>query len=263
MNISWRRIYAIVLRHEYNFLHNWDRLVDAFYWPAMDIIVWGLTSAWIAQLQSQVPNFVLVLLTGLVFWQIVWRGNYEISTNMLEEFWNQNLVNLFSSPLTIYEWMAAVMLLGFVKMFIALGFCAFLVWILYHLSIFTVGWMLIPFLAMLLMSGWFMGFLGSAFVIYWGQRVQTIAWTMGFLFAPFSAVYYPVSVLPKAVQHISYLLPTTYIFEGMRSILFTGHMPMDMLLKSFVLNCIYLAFSLWFFVFMFHKSQEKGLSRLE
>ncbi len=257
------RIWAVVIRHLYAFQRNLDRLSDSFYWPAMDIVVWGLTSAWVQKSESTIPHFALAMMTAIVFWQVVWRANYEISVNLLEEFWNQNLVNLFSSPLTVFEWIAAVLIIGFFKVLMAVSFCSLLVFVLYQLNIFTLGWMFIPFVVMLIMSGWIMGFLGSAFIIYWGQRVQTIAWTMGFLFAPFSAVYYPASVLPQVVQRIGNMLPTMYIFEGMRAILFTGKMPLDSLAKSFVLNVVYLTLAIVFFIFMFNKSRDKGLARLE
>ncbi len=260
MNLN--RIWAVVIRLFYNFRRNLDRLSDSFYWPAMDIVIWGLTSKWVVG-NTNIPNFALALLTAIIFWQIVWRANYEISVNMLEEFWNQNLVNLFSSPLTIWEWITAVLIIGVIKVLLAIGFCSLIVLLLYHLNVFVLGWMFLPFVVMLIVSGWVMGFLGSGFIIYWGQRVQTIAWTMGFLFAPFSAVYYPLSVLPRGIQVVSYWLPTTYVFEGMRKILFEGYMPLEMLVKAFVLNVIYLALAIGFFVFMFEKSRAKGLARLE
>ena len=268
------RIFAIVMRHLYLYSRSYDRLTDSIYWPVMDIVVWGITSRWIMQSQNTIPNLALMILTGLVFWQIVWRANYEISVNLLEEFWNQNLVNLFSTPLHVSEWIAAVMTLGFIKMLFTAAVGIIAVWLMYALNIFTVGWMIIPFFALLLMSGWFMGFLGAAFIIYYGQRVQTLAWTMGFLFAPFSAVYYPLESLPRWVQSIAQWLPTTYVFEGMRAILFAGDsgvagingsntILIEMLMKSLVLNIVYLTLSLMFFVFMFRKSREKGLARLE
>lgn len=257
------RIWAVVVRHLYVYKKSLDRLADSFYWPVMDIVIWGLTSAWIEKSQTGLPHLILMLLTGLIFWQVVWRANYEISVNMLEEFWNQNLVNLFSTPLKVTEWIAAVMILGFVKVVLTVLFGGLVVWVLYALNVFSVGWMVLPFIASLLISGWTLGFIGSGFIINWGQKVQTIAWVMGFFVAPFSAVYYPLDVLPMWVQHIAVCLPTTYVFEGMRQIIATGSMPLDMLVKSFVLNALYLALSLWFFISMYERSRAKGLGRLE
>lgn len=261
--MKWHRIQAIILRHVYSYQRNLDRLTDSFYWPLMDVVVWGLTSSWIQKSQTGVPHVVMMLLTALVFWQIVWRGNYEISVNLLDEFWNQNLVNLFSTPLTLGEWIVAALILSIIKMFITITVCVLAVYFFYATNIFTLGWYMIPFVVCLLMSGWIMGFLGSSIIVYWGQKVQTIAWTMGFLFAPFSAVYYPLSQLPSGIQKISLWLPTTYVFEGMRTVVSTGQLDTMMLLKSFTLNVIYLFGAVMLFRYMFEKSRKKGLARLE
>lgn len=263
INFSFTRVWAVVMRHMYLYVRSLDRLADSVYWPVMDIIIWGVTSRWLMQSQTDVPDLVLMVLTGLVFWQIVWRANYEISVNLLEEFWNQNLVNLFSTPLTVYEWIGSVMVLGFIKMILTAGVGFLAVFLLYSLNIIALGWMIIPFIALLLLSGWFMGFLGSSFIIYYGNKVQTLAWTMGFMFAPFSAVYYPLSSLPNWIQKIAVLLPTTYVFEGMRSIIMGQGIAAEYLIKSLVLNIIYLTLSIALFVFLFEKSRNKGLSRLE
>lgn len=256
------RVWAIVVRHLYNFRRSYDRLSDSIYWPVMDLIVWGLTSKWMAS-GSEIPDAALFVLTGVVFWQVVWRSNYEISVNLLEEFWNQNLANIFSTPLKVSEWIGAVMLIGLIKNLLTIIVGVGGVWLLYSLNILSMGWWLLPFFFLLLISGWFMGFLASGLIIYHGQKIQTLAWTMGFLFAPFSAVFYPLEVLPSWAQMISKTLPTSYIFEGMREVIRTGNMSWDLLVKSIVLNAIYLIASIAFFIHMFEKRREKGLAKLD
>lgn len=261
--MKWHRIFAVVMRHTYLFVKSLDRVSDMVYWPVLDIVLWGLTTQWIQSGQANVSNLVLIILTALVFWQIVWRANYEVSVNLLEELWNQNLVNLFSTPLTVWEWIVSVMLVGGMKMLMTVLVGAGAVWLLYTINIFSIGWMILPFFALLMIFGWTIGFLASGLIVYYGHKIQTIAWSFGFLFAPFSAVYYPVSALPASIQVIARALPTTYIFEGMRSIIATGSMPLNHLFISVILNIVYLAASLTFFVFMFERSRKKGLARLE
>ena len=97
------------------------RLFDTFYWPALDIVLWGMTSVYFQQ-KAATADIVLVLLSGLVFWQVIWRSQYEVTVNLLEELWSHNLVNVLATPLTIYEWVVAVICLGFIRMFFAIGF---------------------------------------------------------------------------------------------------------------------------------------------
>jgi ABC-2 type transport system permease protein len=85
----------------------------------------------------------------------------------------------------------------------------------------------------------------------------------GYALAPFSAVFYPVAVLPRWAQSIAAALPMTYVFEGMRQVLHGGRPPVSDLAISFGLNLLYLALSVLFFGWMFEKSRERGLARLE
>ena len=99
MRASLGRIVAMMLRHLYlmpRTLENWG---ETLYWPVVNLILWGLTTRWLESSSGSVPRLALIVLTGVVFWQIVWRANYEISVNLLEEFWNQNMANLFATPL--------------------------------------------------------------------------------------------------------------------------------------------------------------------
>lgn len=260
--IAFHRIGAVFLRYFYIFA-KLDHLCDLFFWPALDIFLWGMTSVWIQKQGTDIPDIALAIMTGLVFWQIIWRGNYEVTVNLLQEFWNRNLVNLFSTPLKLIEWMLSIMLVGIVKIFIALAFGSLLVYLLYALNIFSMGWAFLPFMASLTLSGWFMGFLSAGIIVYFGQRLQMLAWMTAYVFAPFSAVYYPLSALPSWAQWIAKALPTTYIFEGMRKILYENTFSLEMLLWSFLLNILYLAGAMLFFKIMFEKSRDKGLGRLE
>lgn len=260
MNIN--RVNAMFLRYLINMRHNYDRLTDMFYWPAMDLFIWGLTGLYLAQLSSNSSQYLFVILNGLVFWIVIWRAQYEITTNLLAELWDRNIINIFSTPLKVREWIVAFMLFGLMKTIVSLGFSAFLAFIFYKYNIFTYGFHLLPFIASLLLTGWAGGFFVAAFLIRFGMKIQTIAWAGVAFIAPLSAIYYPLSILPDWVQNVGKFIPSTHIFEGLRELLFTGNISVDKLLISFALNVIYLILSIWFFVRMFEKSRKLGLGRL-
>jgi len=261
--MNWNAVNGIVFRHLYNFKHSWDRLSDAFYWPAMDIFLWGFTSVYITKQSGSIPGIAVILLSGLILWQIVWRSQYEITVNLLEEMWNQNLANLFASPLRVREWLAGVFILGILKMFMSLSFAVVLAYVAYKANIFLLGFYLIPFMANLLITGWAVGLIVAGLIVLYGMRIQTLAWTGIFMLAPFSAVYYPVSTLPVWAQKIASFIPTSYIFEGMRDVIINGKTSPEMLSKSFLLNGIFLVLGFVLFNYMFTKSKTKGLARLE
>ena len=260
--MSFSRIKGVFFRYFYNLIKGPNQLSDLFYWPLVDILLWGLTSIWI-QSQSHVEDLPLLLMTGLIFWQIAWRGSIDIFLNILQEFWHRNLVNLFSTPLKISEWIAGTILLCLCKLMVTITFGTLIVYLLYSLNVFTLGWAFLPFAALLLMFGWCLGFLAAGIIVYWGHQVEMIAWMIAFIFAPFSAVFYPVDILPVWAQGISWSLPTTYVFEGMRQILKGNPFPYSYLAYSIILTIVFLMLSIFFFKWMFEKSRKKGLARLE
>ncbi|MBU3979016.1 ABC transporter permease [Patescibacteria group bacterium] len=260
--INFNRVWALVIRYAIDTRHNYDRLTDVFFLPAMDLFVWGLTGLYLAQLTNGSENYLYVILSGLVFWVVVVRAQYEITINLLVELWDRNLVNLFTTPLKISEWISAFMVFGLFKAIIIMSFSALLAFIFYGYNIFSFGGYIILFIVNLLLTGWAYGFILGGFLIRFGKTIQTIGWVGIMLITPFSAVYYPVSVLPHWAQTVAYFIPSTYVFEEIRRVLFTGAVSYDKLLISFVLNIIYLSFSIWFFVWMFHKSRRLGLGRL-
>jgi len=261
--MNFDRSIGIFYRYLYTMRKGLHHLSDLFYWPIVEILLWGLTSFWIQAQNFQVSNLPLILMTGLIFWQICWRGSVDISVCLLQEFWQRNLVNLFSTPLKVSEWIGGVLMLSSCKLLFTIGFISFAIWLLYALNVFTVGWAFIPFAATLLIFGWSIGFLASSAIIYWGHGVEMFAWMIGGLFAPFSAVFYPVSALPMWAQNISWCLPTTYIFEGMRIILHQGIFPKSYFFASLGLDIVFLSASICLFQLMFEKSRKKGLARLE
>lgn len=257
-----KNIVVAMIFHQFYYLrHSLDRLGDSFYWPAMNILTWGLMSVYVKTASRDIPEIILVVLTGVVFWLVIWRSQHEVSISLLEEFWSRNLVNIFASPIRLREWMMAVIFLSIVKMLMTLSFAAFLAFLLYSYNVFIYGFLLIPFIVSLLITGWFLGFFVSSIIIRFGQNFQTFAWTLPMLIVPFSAVYYPISTLPNWAQVVARFIPSTYVFEGMREIIFTGYFSYNKLFISLALGLIYFVLSIWFFIFMFNKSKKLGFGR--
>lgn len=260
--INLNRVAAMIIRYTANMRHSFDRLSDMFYWPLMDLVLWGLTGLYFAKLSTGNLHAVDIILTGVIFWLVIWRGQYEINLNLLAELWDRNLVNIFATPLRLSEWIISLLIFGLLKMLVSLVFVALLAFILYKYNIFMYGFFIVPVVISLLLTGWTVGFIIASVLIRFGQKVQTFAWIGGALLAPFSAVYYPLSILPVWVQKIAHFIPSSYMFEGMREFILTGNISFEKFLISFALNIVYLILSIWLFVSMFNKSRKLGLGRL-
>lgn len=260
---SWNRICAVILRIAYFERHNVVRLAEFFYWPLFDIVIWGMAGSWIEKSQSTSLKLVLLLMTGLVLWQVALRASYEISITLMEEMWGRSFINLFATPLNLGEWIMAVIFSGLLKMSLVLLYGGLLVALLYGLNIFAIGPVILLFSTLLMISGWAIGFATAAIIIRLGQRVGSLPWIMSYFFAPFSGVFYPVENLPAYVQYFSYSLPTTYVFDAMREYIQSNELLWDKIGMAVALNALYLSFTLGAFFIMFAKSKNRGLYRLE
>jgi ABC-2 type transport system permease protein len=259
---TYHRIKAVVIRNLLRYKHNTMTLLELIFWPLLDIVVWGTTSVWFVSTTKQSQNLSLAMLTGLVFWELTVRSIQEISVGLLNEIHEKSLFTIFTTPLTIAEWIMGGMITGLFRALFSVCICSIFIFFLYSINVFSIGLMFIPFFFSLLVFGLSIGLFGAGFVILYGNNVHALPWMLAWVFMPFSAVFYPLSILPYWMRCISSCLPTTYIFECMRSILLTDVMPWHYFIISIPLNVIYLTTALFFFAFMFKKSKEKGLARL-
>lgn len=256
------RIYAIVLRHLRPSFRDPMRYLDTLYWPLLDLFLFGFMGLGLLK-KTDSAHTVALPLVGLVFWQIVFRSNLEVARNLLEEIWHNNLVNLFASPLRLPEWMAAVLFLGLLYGSWSILFGFSILWLLFGISASALGLWIVPFAISMLCMGWSIGLFSASWIIFIGRRAEMMAWSIGWLFAPFGCVFYAVDVLPAWAQPIAWCLPITYMFESMRTHLLGQPISTTLVAQGFALNALYLALASWFFIWMFAKSKNKGLGRLE
>jgi ABC-2 type transport system permease protein len=257
------RIYVIIKKILLSTTRDFARISDMFFWPFVDITIWGFTGSWIQDSQHGNPALPLMLLCAIVVWQATWRASIDVTVSLFDELTSRNLLNLFVSPLQLGEWAVAVMTLGLLKTCIMVPYSAFIVWFIYGINIFSGGWGLFVCLALLIMSGWFIGFLAACCLLLWGQKMQTIMWMSSWIFLPFSGVFYSISVLPAWAQTISHGLPMTYIFESIRMYIVHGSLPMNYMVLGAGLNLLYLACALVLFKFSFECAKGNGLMQLE
>jgi len=258
------RIKAIVLEHLYRLRRSPDEWVDSFFWSTIDIIIWGFMTLYFAQLGGTSAKIGGFLLSGMILWNIVWRPQQDIAVSLLTDVWNQNLLNLFASPLSPREYIIATFILGFIKIFLTLGIVCTLSIFLYAFNIFKLGFYLIPVFFILILFGWAMGVIIIGLIIRYGQRVQFLAWTILALLNPVNCVYYPLATLPKGLQTIAVFFPPTYIFEAMRMILKGKTPPNEYFIIAFILGLCWLIISGVIFNFFFGLARRTGrLARVE
>lgn len=247
-----------MMRHLMSWPRSFERLADAFWWPTFNLLIWGLVTTYLQQQAGQYQFFISLFLGGVIMWVFVYRSQEEIGVILLQEAWDRNLLSMFSSPLTLWEFTIGAFLLSVFKLVLSVVWMIILAYILFQFNLFRYGFILIPYAALLLLTGAIMGMLINGLIIQYGYRIQVLAWSLILILQPFSGVFYPISSLPSWMQQAAKALPTSYIFEGMRTVLKDGRVDYPGLITSTLLSCLYLAFAVWFFAWSFRRAKANG-----
>ncbi len=253
------RVTALVVRHLYLYRRSLPRLMEIFYWPFLDLVVWGFITVYLMRFQGQLPGFVTFFLGALILWDVLFRAQQGITISFLEEIWARNLMNLFASPLKPGEFLAATMAMSVFKVSavsLVMVLCAL---VFYSYNIFLIGAWLVPFVLNLIVMGWIIGILTTSIIMRFGQEAEVLAWGMVFLFQPISCVFYPLEVLPGWLRGIAWMNPAAHVFEGMRAVLTAHSLPLTSLAWACGLNLFYLAVMIAWFHHTFNICKERGL----
>ena len=256
---TWRRIRAMVLRYVYLYRGSWPRILEMAYWPTLQMIMWGFLTIFLASKSGFFVQAAGVLIAAVLLWDVLFRASLGVSLSFLEEMWSRNLGHLFVSPLRPGEFVAALTLMSAIRVLIGVIPAALLAIWLYAYSIFDMGLPLIAFFANLQVMGWSFGLVVCGLLMRYGLGAESIAWFAIFAVAPFSAIYYPLSVMPDWLQWIAGILPSTHVFEGMRAVLVDGTFRTDLLVNAVALNAAYLTVSVLVFLRFFRSARERGL----
>ncbi len=255
---SLRRIGGIVRRHMYLLRSSGPRILELVYWPTMQMVLWGFITLFLMNHSSWLAQASGVLISAVLLWDVLFRGQLGVSLVFMEEMWSRNLGHLFVSPLRPTELAAALLVMSFIRTLIGVGGAALIAIPLFHYSIFDLGLPLLAFFVNLIVMGWAIGLLVSGIVLRYGLGAESMAWIAIFAVQPISGVYYPIEVLPGWLQIVAHGLPSSHVFEGMRAVLFEQRFRVDLLVNALVLNVFYLAGGIAAFLAYFRVARVRG-----
>ncbi|HXW30894.1 MAG TPA: ABC transporter permease [Xanthobacteraceae bacterium] len=258
LGLSARRVAAMVLRYWYLLRSSWPRLLELIYWPAVQMLMWGFLQLYIAGNASFFARATGTFIGGVLLWDILFRGQLGFSISFLEEMWARNIGNLMISPLRPVEFVAALMIMSLVRLAIGMGPVSLLAVAFFGFNLYGLGLALAAFFANLILTSWAIGILVSGLVLRNGLGAESLAWTVMFLLLPLTCVYYPVTVLPPWLQTVSWALPPTYVFEGMRAALIDHVFRADLMLEAFGLNVALFTGAVSVFVILLNSARRQG-----
>jgi ABC-2 type transport system permease protein len=257
--VRLRPIAGIVLRQIYLFRSSPVRLLPTFAWVAIDILVWGFLTRYLNSVAGGHVNFVPSLLGAVLFWDFFTRIMQGVTTAFFEDVWSRNFLNLFASPLSISEYVTGLVLTSVATSIIGLFAMLVLATLVFGLSFVSLGLVLIPFVLVLFLFGVALGITASAMVLRLGPASEWLVWPLPALLSPFVGVYYPLSTLPAWMRYVGYVLPPSYVFEGMRALVNGAPFSATALASGASLAIVQLLLAGYFFARVFRYTVRSGL----
>ena len=259
MSGSARRVWGLMYRHLALYRRSWPRLLELAYWPVLGMCIWGFTASFLAgKLGPGAAVATSALIGGVLLWEVCLRGQMGMAISFLEEIWSRNLGHVFVSPLRPWELVAALIAMSIIRMTIGVAPAIVLAWFLYAFNLFALGPVLVLFFVNLLLMGWWVALGVISLILRHGAGAEPLAWSVLFGITPFSAVYYPISVLPAALQPFALALPSAHVFEGMRGVLLDHVIQWNHLAWAFGLNILWLIAASLLFAHQFHSARVRG-----
>ncbi len=257
--MSLRRLLAIALRQFYLLRGSAARFLPLFAWVTIDMVLWGFMTKYLNSVTGSRYQFVPALLGAVLFWDLMTRVMQGVTTAFFEDVWSRNFLNVFASPITTREYIGGLLLSSVGTSLVGLVFMVLIATLAFGLNFAVYGFMAIPFVLVLFLFGLALGITGSAIVLRLGPAAEWFVWPIPALLSPFAAVYYPLSTLPPWMRWMARLLPPSYVFEGMRSIVAGHGFHGAVLARAFALALVYIGLAYWFFASVFRYAVRTGL----
>ncbi len=257
--MSWTRTLAIVIRQFCLMRGSPARVLPLFVWIAVDMVLWGFLTRYLNTTARSGFDFIPALLGAVLLFDFFIRVMQGVTITFFEDVWSRNFLNLFATPLSIPEYVGGLVLSSIATSLIGLVVMLLIATLAFGLSFSVYGLMLIPFLLVLFLFGIALGIAGSAIVLRLGPASEWLIWPIPSIISPFAGALYPISTLPEWMRVISYLLPPSYVFEGMRTVLSGGTVPAFSLISGAALALAYLFAACRFFVRIHKHAVRTGL----
>jgi ABC-2 type transport system permease protein len=258
MTASLRRIGALCLRYTYLIGSSWPRLLELIYWPILNLLTWGFLQTYAMASTNRTLFVGGALVSGLLLWEILFRGQIGFSISFLEEVWSRNLGNVLMSPIRPFEFVAALMVMSLARLAVGMVPATLLAMAFFGFDLARLGIGLAAFFALLVVTGWAVGLVVAGLILRHGLGAESLAWTIMFVFWPLCCVYYPLSVLPAWLQPVALALPPTHVFEGMRAVLAEGVLRLDHLAAAALLNVLWIVAAALAFAALLDRAREAG-----
>jgi ABC-2 type transport system permease protein len=251
-------ILAVFRRHWYPMVRSAPRVVENFFWPIVDLLLWGSLTLYLQRQDAELPIPVAFLLGGLLLWDLIFRSKNSVALTFIDEAYHRNVVSVLASPITTMEYLAGAVLWALVKAGVSWALLTVLAAGLFSFNLLGLGPEVAVYLLLVLLFGIALALFVLGLVLRFGHAADELPWALAAVFIPFCAVFYPVTALPGWSRAVAALMPPAHVFEAMRASLAGRPQAWGSLGAAAILDVVYLAAGFAFASMMFWLFRRRG-----
>lgn len=249
-----RRVRAMVRRSLLSQSRNPDFWFLLLVLPLVDGLLFG--SIGVAYGIGDAP--VVLLVTGIMLFHLIWQLTLAGSFGLLDEVWSRNLLNLIATPLTEREMLSSFGVVGLLRTGVSVTAIGAVGVVFFAVSPTSAGVVLVPSAALLLLFGWSVALFVVGLTLQYGDRAEVFSWGTLVLLMPLSGVFYPVESLPPVLQAVARAIPLTHVFDAVRIGIEDGEVAWAQLAVAAAGTAVIAAASTWFVAHQLRRFRRDG-----
>lgn len=218
---SLQRVLSVAFYYIKAVKNNRVRLIDMFLWPFLELLMFGLLSRYLLSDPVKV-DLIKVIPIALIYWFIFSRSMGEIILQINEDVVSRNLSNILATPVSTHELVGGLFLASLIKTFVNILILTLLSVSLFHLNLLSIGPIVSVYVTVMLLWGIGLGLFVASLHFIIGSRAGVLTWVISGLMQPLSLLFYPREFLPQTLRYLSYLVPTSYVFESLKLSITSG-----------------------------------------
>lgn len=211
-------------------------LGDMIYWPFIAVLSIGFMLAFLRPGARDAS----VVLSGVVAMSVLQTCQLDVSYVLLFDMWSKSMKHTMAAPVGPRHYLTGSWIFGITRGTLTFFIITGLIRLMFHFNVMSGGAApTIVFLAGIFISGLTIGMLIIVLLLTFGMRAEIVTWSIVSVLLLVCGIYYPVSVMPEALQRIGHSIPLTFFLEYYRESFGLTGTP-GAAAKGFILSGIYI-----------------------
>lgn len=213
-----KKIIGLSLHYLFAMKRNPARIIEIFVWPGVEVLIFGLLAASQTERSPDSSHLALQILAGVTYWNCTARTIQESVAQFIDDFVSRNIQNIMIAPISLGQIIFSSIIASTIKLCISLLVLVTILFIIYPSFFSFAGAHAFIWVAQLELFGVALSLFAIGGIFLFGQRASFSGWLISAIIQVFSLVFYDRSALPEPLQSFSRLVPSSYIFETIRSL---------------------------------------------